>query len=155
MKPKVDIKPATIDDLHAIQSCAEAAYQIYVHKIGRKPAPMVADFEEAISKQIIFVARLENIPSNIAGFVVFYKRGDHLHLENVAVAPKSQGNGVGRRLVSFVEQVALEENCKAVELYTNEKMVENLSLYQRLGYKETERWQEDGFNRVYFRKELT
>ena len=154
MKSKVDIKPATIGDLAAIRSCAEAAYQIYVHKIGRKPAPMVADFEEAISKQIMFVARLEHAPSNIVGFVVFYKRGDHMHLENVAVDPQTQGKGVGRALISLVEQSAQAEGCKAVELYTNEKMTGNLTLYPKLGYGEIERRQEDGFNRVYFRKKI-
>ena len=154
MKPNIEIKPATINDLQAIRSCATAAYQIYVHRIGRKPAPMVADFEDAITKQIIVVARLEHTPSNIAGFVVFYERGDHMHLENVAVAPKAQGNGVGRALISFVEQSAQAADCKVVELYTNEKMTENLNLYPKLGYEEIERRQEDGFNRVYFRKEI-
>ena len=154
MNPKIDIKPATINDLHAIKSCAEAAYQIYVHRIGRKPAPMVADFEDTITKQMTFVARLEHTPSNIAGFVVFYERGDHIHLENIAVDPKAQGNGVGRALISFVEQSAQAARCKAIELYTNEKMTENLTLYPKLGYEEIERRQEDGFNRVYFRKEI-
>jgi len=153
MNPKISIKPATNNDLHAIRSCADAAYQIYVPRIGQKPAPMVADFEEAITKQIICVAHLEHIASNIVGFVVFYERGDHMHLENIAVAPKAQGNGVGRALISFVEQSALAAGCNAVELYTNEKMTENLTLYPKLGYEEIERRQEDGFNRVYFRKE--
>lgn len=154
MKPKIDIQPATINDLKAIKSCAEAAYQIYVHRIGRKPAPMIADFVEAITKQIIFVARLEHAQSNIVGFVVFYERGDHMHLENIAVDPQAQGNGVGHALISFVEQSAETGGCKAVELYTNEKMTENLTLYPKLGYEEIERRQEDGFNRVYFRKEI-
>ena len=154
MQQNIDIKPALAEDLPEIKSCARSAYGIYVERIGREPAPMIADFENAIKKQIIFVARFADAPSDFLGFVVFYQRGDHLHLENVAIMPNAQGIGIGRRLISFVEQAAREENCKAVELYTNEKMVENLSLYPRLGYKETERRQEDGFNRVYFRKEL-
>lgn len=155
MKSKIDIKPATINDLHAIRSCAESAYQIYVHRIGRKPAPMIADFEDAITKQVIFVATLEQVPSDIIGFTMHYERGDHIHLENIAVAPEAQGKGVGRSLISFVEQSAQAAGCKAVELYTNEKMTENLTLYPKLGYEEIERRQEDGFNRVYFRKEIT
>lgn len=155
MQSNIEIKPATIDDLPAIKSCAEAAYQIYVHKIGRKPAPMVADFEDAIKKRIIFVARLTQTSTDIAGFVVFFKRGDHIHLENIAVDPQAQGNGVGRALISFVEQSAQAAGCKAIELYTNEKMTENLSLYPKLGYEEIERRQEDGFSRVYFRKEIS
>ncbi len=37
---------------------------------------------------------------------------------------------------------------------TNEKMSQNLSIYPHLGYVETGRRIEDGFNRVYFEKKL-
>ena len=43
---------------------------------------------------------------------------------------------------------------RAVELYTNAQMTENLSLYPRLGYAKTGRRMEDGFDRVFYRKEL-
>jgi hypothetical protein len=41
-----------------------------------------------------------------------------------------------------------------VTLYTNEAMVENLRLYRRLGFVETDRRVEDGYRRVFFRKSL-
>lgn len=75
-----------------------------------------------------------------------------MHLENVAVAPECQGHGLGKRLIGHCEQTARALGCAAVELYTNEKMTENLSLYPAMGYVETGRRREDGFNRVYFRK---
>lgn len=39
-----------------------------------------------------------------------------------------------------------------MELYTNAKMTENLTLYARLGWRETDRRTEQGFERVYFEK---
>lgn len=33
-------------------------------------------------------------------------------------------------------------------------MTENIPYYPSLGYEEIGRWQEDGFDRVFFRKEL-
>lgn len=42
----------------------------------------------------------------------------------------------------------------AVHLYTNERMIDNLSIYPRLGYVEVERRLEDGFKRVFFEKRL-
>ena len=42
----------------------------------------------------------------------------------------------------------------AVELYTNARMTENMSLYPRPGYAETGRALENGFDRVFYRKEL-
>ena len=41
-----------------------------------------------------------------------------------------------------------------IELYTNAAMRENIEYYPRLGYKEIGRHEEDGFERVFFRKSL-
>jgi ribosomal protein S18 acetylase RimI-like enzyme len=41
-----------------------------------------------------------------------------------------------------------------VTLYTNEHMSENIELYKKLGYMETERKMEQGYQRVYMRKAL-
>ena len=68
--------------------------------------------------------------------------------------PDRQGCGIGRALIAHVEEEARRLGLNAVELYTNEKMTENLGLYSRLGYIETGRRNEDGFNRVFFRKAL-
>lgn len=42
-----------------------------------------------------------------------------------------------------------------IRLYTNEAMTENLSYYPRHGYTETHRGEQDGFRRVFFRKQVT
>ena len=41
-----------------------------------------------------------------------------------------------------------------MRLYTNEKMIDNLSIYPKLGYVEVARRTESGFNRVYFERSL-
>jgi hypothetical protein len=40
------IRQAVSADLAEIESCAIAAYTMYVERIGKKPAPMVANFSE-------------------------------------------------------------------------------------------------------------
>jgi N-acetylglutamate synthase-like GNAT family acetyltransferase len=147
----MDIRQARPVDLRGIQQCAHDAYKLYVPRIGRRPAPMVDDFESLIAAECIHVLADER---NIAGFAVFYPRDDHMHLENVAVHPDLQGLGYGIRLIKFVEARAIELGMDRVELYTNAKMSENLRLYPYLGYQETGRRQEDGFDRVFFRKML-
>ncbi len=145
------IRHAEPTDLDSIRACAEAAYTRYVERIGRKPAPMVADFAAAMAQGQLQVIETED---GIAGFVVFYARGDHLHLENVAVDPAYQGRGLGSRLVEHVEDSARRQGLPRIELYTNAKMSENLALYPRLGYRQFDRRVEDGFDRVYFVKTL-
>lgn len=145
------IRPAVLADLRAVQRCAKEAYQIYVPRIGKRPAPMIADFQRRIEQGRLHV--LEPV-DQVVGYVVFYPRGDHIHLENVAVRPDQQGLGYGTQLVMYVEQEAIRLGFRRIELYTNEKMTENVTYYPYLGYEEVGRWEEDGFNRVFFRKEL-
>ena len=145
------IRPARASDLDAVRRCAAAAYGKYVARIGREPAPMVADFGAARANGNLYVAEDGN---RVAGFIVFYPRADHVHLENVAVDPACQGRGIGRALIAFAERHARELGFDRIELYTNAKMTENLALYPRLGYREFDRRVEDGFDRVYFARDL-
>lgn len=139
-------------DLHGVRACAAASYAMYIPRIGRKPAPMLADFETHLARGELFIALCGG---DVAGYIVLYRRGDHLHIENVAVHPVHQGSGIGRTLLDFAEKTALDKDLFAIELYTNAKMTENLALYPHLGYEETARRTEDGFDRVFFRKALT
>jgi ribosomal protein S18 acetylase RimI-like enzyme len=146
------IRQAENSDLDAIRRCAEAAYAKYIARIGRKPAPMVADFAALIEQNSVMVE--VDDAQRVRGFIVSYRQDDHLHLENVAVDPACQGQGIGRRLVERVEHQALENGYVRIELYTNAKMRENLALYPKLGYREFDHRVEDGFDRIYFSKNL-
>lgn len=143
------IRKARHSELDQVEACAVAAYSRYIERIGKAPAPMVADFAASIENETLYVIADDE---KICGFVVFYARDDHVHLENVALDPLSQGQGLGMRLIEFVEQRARADGYARVELYTNAKMTENLGLYPRLGYQQFDRRIEDGFDRVYFRK---
>ena len=146
------LRMADQDDEVDIRACAEEAYQKYVARIGRKPAPMVADFATQIGKGWVRVA--VDGSREVAGYIVFFPENDDMLLENVAVKPDCAGKGVGRLLMSCCELTARQLGCRSIQLYTNEKMTENLSLYAHLGYRETDRRKEDGFKRVYFEKRL-
>jgi len=149
----MEISKAVPSDVTEIIACAHAAYQIYVERIGKQPAPMTADFAALVESGVVYVGR--DATGSLCGFAVFYPRGESIHLENVAVAPDKQGHGYGRALVAFVENRARETGFAGIDLYTNEKMTENQMMYPRLGFEETGRRAEDGFNRVYYRKLLT
>lgn len=145
------IRLASLVDLEQIETCAQHAYAKYVARIGKKPAPMVADFASLIGEQCVHVAICT---STVAGYVVFYPVNKSMHLENVAVKPEFAGLGIGGQLIRYVESVATQQRLVAVELYTNEGMTENLSMYPALGYLETARKRQAGFNRVFYRKLL-
>ncbi len=147
----MNIRAAAPGDLARVREIAQAAYLPYVAAIGKKPAPMVADFASQIGDNQVWVFSDEE---TVLGYVVAYPSGDAMHLENIAVDPAFHGRGVGSALVTFVEEAARRQGLKAVELYTNIKMAGNLSWYPAIGYFETGRAREDGFDRVFFRKDL-
>ena len=144
------IRQAQPGDEPAVRACAEAAYEQYVAAIGKKPAPMVADFASLIASGFMHVAT--GAEAAVLGFIVFYKKHDHVFLENAAVHPGAGGRGIGKRLIAFCEAEAKQFGATSIKLYTNEKMTENLSIYPHLGYRETGRKREDGFNRVFYEK---
>ena len=143
------IRPATLADADAIRRCAAAAYQKYIERIGREPAPMVADFEAQIRQAKVHVMCAGE---TLCGFAVCYAADDCYFLENIAVSPDCQSCGYGSKLLDYVHTLA--SPFELVRLYTNEKMVENLQWYRKQGYMETTRRVEDGFARVYFEKRL-
>lgn len=145
------IRLAEPGDEAAVRACAEAAYAPYVPLIGRKPAPMVADFAALIAAGRVHVAEAEG---RVAGLAVFFPENGRMFLENVAVAPAMAGRGIGRALIGHCEARARRLGLASVRLYTNARMAANLSIYPHLGYAETGRRHEDGFDRVFFEKPL-
>ncbi|WP_240789540.1 GNAT family N-acetyltransferase [Pseudooceanicola onchidii] len=146
------LRPATATDEPAVRTCAELAYARYVPLMGRKPAPMVADFAAQIAADVVRVAMDGD---RLLGFIVFYEDAGAMLLENVAVHPDAAGRGIGKALIGLCEDTARHAGLPAVRLYTNIKMADNLGIYPRLGYVETDRRIEDGFHRVYFEKPLS
>ena len=143
------IRRATTADLADLRQLTTDAYEKYIERIGRPPAPMTADYAVALEHSRVWVLVSDHA---IVGALVTEDRGDHLLLETVAVAPDAQGSGHGRRLLDRAERDAVELGLSEVRLYTNEAMTENLSFYPRHGYRETGRALENGFRRVYFSK---
>ena len=135
-----------------LRRIAAAAYQPYVARIGRAPAPMAADYAQAVRSGQAWVAVQDG---QVTGFVVLVAHPGYLLLENVAVLPAAQGRGTGGRLLGLAEQHARSLGLGEIRLYTNEAMTENLVYYPRHGYTETHRAEQDGFRRVFFRKLLT
>jgi predicted N-acetyltransferase YhbS len=147
----VTVRPAEPGDVDALRNIAAAAYQRYVSKMGHAPAPMTADYAQAVRSRHAWVA-VEG--GEVIGLAILIAKPGYLLLENVAVRPDMQGRGIGARLLDLAEDHARSLHLGEVRLYTNEAMTENLSYYPRHGYAETHRAEQDGFRRVYFRKPL-
>jgi len=150
MDKEPQIRKARLSDTVAIQDCVAAAYRHYIGRIGKPPGPMLDDYAKVIERHEVFVAETEIV----VGVLVLIRKTTGMLLDNVAVHPDQQGKGLGGRLIKLAETRAGAAGFEKLDLYTHECMTENIELYQFLGYKETERKQEQGYNRVYMRKHL-
>jgi ribosomal protein S18 acetylase RimI-like enzyme len=142
---------ATQDDVEQIMRLVNATYAKYLDRMEKPPAPMLADYTGLIAGGEVYVLASD---AEIAGMLVIEGQDQALLIENVAIDPAFQGQGLGRRLMAFAEQQAREYALRELRLYTNEVMVENLAFYRRLGFEEVERRMDDGYHRVFMRKLL-
>ena len=146
-----EIRRAQLEDATAITRCVAAAYRQYAARIGKPPAPMLDDYAELIQRHKVFVLAEGD---TIIGVLVLIETEQSFLLDNVAVNPDYQRRGLGRKLIEFAEAEALRLGFPSIILYTNVQMTENIDLYTKLGFVETRRKQEHGYQRVYMRKHL-
>ena len=148
-KPR--IRPAIAADVPAIAKIVDHAYRHYIARMGKQPAPMLDDYAARVSEGVVWVIEEGAV---IAAIIVLLPGVNHLLLDNVAVSPARQGLGLGRRLLAFAEAEALRRGYNEIRLYTHQTMAENQRLYAAIGYEETGRGTEAGYDRVFMSKQL-
>jgi len=146
------IRLARPEDRATVEAIVRDAYSIYIPRIGKPPGPMLEDYGKLIAEGAVNV--LEDANGAIAALMVLLPKTDHLLLDNIAVRPERQGQGLGRQLIAFAEAEARRLGHAELRLYTHEMMTENIAFYTRLGFVETGRGHEDGYDRVFMTKRL-
>ena len=145
------VETAKAEDVPAIKPMIDAAYSKYIERFGKLPAAMTADYDKLIETQSLYVLR---VGSNVVGSILLSRDDDSIKVNNLVVDPSAQGRGYSRVLMDHAEDMARAQGLAAVTLFTNEKMHENIALYTKIGFTETGRKTQDGFNRVFFRKNV-
>ena len=87
----MNICRATLSDAPYLVRLADEAYRHYIARISRPPAPMLADFTRHITDDAAFIATNDVI----CGYVVRCHDQACWRLDNIAVAPSNQGQGIG------------------------------------------------------------
>src|SRR5467141_3924644 len=145
------IRAATAADVPAIAEIVDQAYRHYIARMDKPPGPVLDDYAARVLEGVVWVLEEGAV---IAGIIVLLPATDYLLLDNIAVSPARQGLGLGRRLLAFAEAEAVRRGYNEIRLYTHQKMVENQRLYASVGYEETGRRTEAGYDRVFMGKQL-
>ncbi len=153
------IRQATPADRPAIEALVEAAYALYVPRMGKRPGPMDDDYARRIAEGQAWVVRDGEVDAAAAdgtlmALLVLEPQEHHLLVDNVAVAEAGRGRGLARRLLAFAEAEARRLGYDEMQLYTHKTMTENQAIYRHLGWELFGWTTEKGFERAYFRKKV-
>ncbi len=144
------IRPTRPEDADAIRRFEQDAYGHYVARLAiwvSRPVRCWGDYDRRIANEQAWV--LEHGP--LAGVLV---------METRTTAPccwttwlrLGAGQGARAGAVAFAEAEARRRGLPEVRLYTNALMTENLALHGQLGFCETGRVSEKGYERGYMAK---
>ncbi|MBQ3435245.1 MAG: GNAT family N-acetyltransferase [Selenomonadaceae bacterium] len=122
------------DDLRDILSLQRLAYQSEAKLLGNPDIPplkqtlpdLQAEYDEKI-----FLKAIDDTGA-IVGSVRYLLEGDSVYIGKLIVNPAFQRQGIGTSLLLEVEKLCPN---RRYELFTSNKSLRNISLYERLGYK--------------------
>jgi len=134
MNLKVNIRKGENHDLDFVyKSICELENEILDFKVFK------AIFNENISnpKNLYLIAENEN---EGLGFISFHTQNLLHHcglvgeIQEFFIHQKYRGQGVGRLLISEILDFATQNDLKSIEVTTNKKRVENVAIYENLGF---------------------
>ncbi len=131
---EIAIRAGSIDEAGEILTLQRAAYLTEAQIYGTTALPPLTQTLEELEAELADVLCYVAVDgSRIIGAVRLAVRGSVGEIARLVVAPDWQGQGVGTRLVSWVEEFAPAEVAR-FELFTGHRSMGNLALYNRLGY---------------------
>ncbi|GAA5035083.1 GNAT family N-acetyltransferase [Microbacterium fluvii] len=153
----ITLRPIRVDDAGQVLTVQRAAFVSEALLYGDADmGPLtqtLAELEHELHGNLGCIAERAG---RIVGAARAVASGTLLLVGRIAIAPDQQGDGLGPRLLDVVEQRGREHGCTEAELFTGSLSTQNLELYLRLGYRETERVpQSEGIEQVFLRKPLT
>ncbi len=151
------VEVAPIDPGHPdAQHCLHAYFSELDRRFdaGFDPALSIpADLEELRPPAGLFlVASLRADPIGCGGLKFHGK--EPAEIKRMWVAESARGLGVGRRLLSELEDCAAEYGARAVRLETNKALAEAISLYRSAGYMEVAPFNDEPYAHHWFEKQI-
>lgn len=83
----------------------------------------------------------------LIGCVFAAEHPRHFYVGKLAIAPESQGKGIGKLLITEVERLAISVRKPILELQVRIELKSNQEAFSRMGFMETGRTAHPGFSR--------
>lgn len=125
------LRRATAADLDAVVGVQQAAYTRNRTLLGVEPIPLQADYRTILSSMDVWLAGADG---RLDGVLILETRPDDLLIWSIAVDPKTQTLGLGRRLLAAAEDQARAAGRSVMRLYTGTRLTHLVDWYGRHGY---------------------
>ena len=131
----VRIRTATAADMPAMIPVVNAAFAIETFLDGTRTDE--ERMAEMMRKGDFLVA--ENPAGQVVATVYVEVRGERGYFGMLAIDPRQQGTGLGRRMVEAAEKHCRQHRCKHVDIVVLSLRTDLPPFYRKLGYVETGR----------------
>jgi GNAT superfamily N-acetyltransferase len=147
----VDIRDAVCQDLLVQYEEDIAARMKPGFELAKAAPPGPHDFDPP--EGIFYLCRLTGEAVACGGLRTI---GDGIgEIRRMYVVPRARGAGIGRELLSVLEQAARERQLHTIRLDTAEELDEAQRLYQRAGFEEIPDYNGNIFAARWYEKRLT
>lgn len=128
----MNIETAKINDAEEILLLQKLAYksEAKIHGDFQIP-PLVETLEELKAKFKTHVFLKVIAEGKIIGSVRISQKDNTCHIGRLMVHPDFQNRGIATKLLMEIERLF---SCSRFELFTGEKSIKNIRLYEQLGY---------------------
>jgi ribosomal protein S18 acetylase RimI-like enzyme len=132
---RIEIADATPDDAEAILALQKLAYESEAQRYQDWTIPPLVETADTVRRQIAEQVVLKAIvDGRLAGSVRGVVTDGVCEVCRLSVDPALQRRGIGSALIEAIE--ARFPAIDAFELFTGDRSVENLRLYERHGYRQ-------------------
>lgn len=128
------ISKVSMEELPEILALQYLAYQSEAKLCNCSKIPPLTQTLKDLQQEFVLGVFLKAVDAQgvIVGSVRAYVEQGTLYIGKLMVKPELQGQGIGSRLLAEIEKIMPQPR---YELFTSGKSLQNIKLYERLGYK--------------------
>lgn len=145
MKDNFEVKPATIDDVPLILSFIKelAEFEKLAHEVVATEALLEETLFGEKAHAEVLIGYLNDAPISFALFFHNYSTflgRPGIYLEDLYVKPEARGNGIGKKMLSYLAQLAKRRQCGRLEWWVLDWNKRAIDFYESIGAEAMDEW---------------
>ncbi len=101
---------------------------------------------------VLLVVRVDGEPAGLGG--IRHLDTEVAEVKTMYLSPTHRGQGLARRLLAELEEIARDRGCRAVRLDTSDYLTGALALYRGAGYREIPPYNDNPKANLWFERQL-